>query len=191
MFDQLEQLDVDLFFAINSRHNSFFDTFFYWVSNAWAWIPVYVLFAYILVKLYGIKAALIQIALIGLMVIVADLISVYVFKNTVARFRPTHNEIYGKLVHVVNGHRGGIFSFVSSHAVNFGTWTVMVWWFLKKRIESKWLLCILLIPFLVGYSRIYLGVHYPFDVFCGAMLGLIMSFIGIKLYKNIAPKFGL
>jgi undecaprenyl-diphosphatase len=191
MFDKIEQLDVHLFFAINSRHNSFFDAVFYWISNAWVWIPVYVFLAYVLIKLYGLKTALIQITLVGLMVIAADLISVHFFKNTVARFRPTHNEIYGKLVHVVNGHRGGIFSFVSSHAVNFGTWTLMIWWFLKRKVQSRWLLWIFFIPVLVGYTRIYLGVHYPADVFCGLLLGITMALFGVYLYKKILPKTGL
>src|SRR6478735_8143450 len=127
MFDQLEQWDVNLFFAINSRHNSFFDAFFYWTSNAWVWIPVYVFIAALLIRLYGLKTALMQIALIGLMVTVADIVSVYGFKNAIGRYRPTHNLLYGNAVHIVGEHKGGLFGFVSSHAVNFSVWTIAVW----------------------------------------------------------------
>lgn len=191
MFDKLEKFDIDLFFAINSRHNSFFDVVFYWISNAWVWVPVYVLLAYFLIKVFGVKTAIFQIVLIGLMVLLADFISVQVFKNNVARYRPSHNEIYGSLVHLVNNHKGGIYSFVSSHAVNFTVWAVMIFSIFKQKNNSKWLWLFLLIPFLVGYTRIYLGVHYPFDVICGIILGIIMAMIGLLIYNNTKDKFAI
>ena len=34
---------------------------------------------------------------------------------------------------------------------------------------------------LIGYSRIYLGVHYPTDVVCGALLGMLIAFLMYKV----------
>jgi undecaprenyl-diphosphatase len=35
----------------------------------------------------------------------------------------------------------------------------------------------------IGYSRIYLGVHYPGDVICGAIVGSLIGWGIYKLYE--------
>lgn len=122
-----------------------------------------------------------------------DLISVHGFKENVQRYRPTHNTEIGHLVKTVskpNGeeYRGGIYGFVSSHAANFGGITILLFLFFRK--YSKW--WYLLFPWciLIAYSRIYLGVHYPSDLFAGAMLGIAVGcFVYWAVRKWIFPKF--
>jgi undecaprenyl-diphosphatase len=41
---------------------------------------------------------------------------------------------------------------------------------------------------IIGYSRIYLGVHYPSDVLCGAVLGMIISFLIFRIFKQLKSK---
>jgi len=62
----LEQIDQNLFFAINGWHNSFFDVFFYWVSNAYVWIPLYLFLLFVLLKYYQLKKSLLLLLCIGL-----------------------------------------------------------------------------------------------------------------------------
>lgn len=186
MFDTLEKWDIELFFAINSRHNAFFDFVFYWLSNGLTWIPVYALLVYFLIKTNGIKPALIQTAVIIFTVAAADLISVYCFKNVFERYRPSHNLLYGNMVHIVNDHKGGIFGFVSSHAVNFAVWTTMCYSFFKQNISSKWLLLFLILPIVIGFTRIYLGVHYPGDVVVGYLIGLSMAILALATYRKFS-----
>jgi undecaprenyl-diphosphatase len=41
----------------------------------------------------------------------------------------------------------------------------------------------------VSYSRIYLGVHYPGDVICGALIGISLAWIVFYLYQYTCRKF--
>jgi undecaprenyl-diphosphatase len=38
---------------------------------------------------------------------------------------------------------------------------------------------------IVSYSRIYVGVHYPGDVICGALIGSIAAYGVVKVFQNI------
>ena len=42
----------------------------------------------------------------------------------------------------------------------------------------------MLIPILVGLTRIYLGVHYPSDVICGLVLGILIAFLCEYLFNQ-------
>lgn len=85
-------------------------------------------------------------------------------------------------------------SFPSSHAANtmaiavclIGLWPLSR---AGRRPRSRWL--VLLLPLLVGYSRIYLGKHYPSDVLGGWLVGATFA-TGIALAAGrILPRFGL
>ena len=78
---------------------------------------------------------------------------------------------------LVNGECGGMFGFVSSHAANSFNVALLSLLFIRKRWYS---VSIIIWAAAVGYSRIYLGVHYPGDVICGAILG---AFIGSGMYR--------
>lgn len=103
------------------------------------------------------------------------------------RLRPCHNPDIANLVHIVDGHCGGQFGFVSSHATNTFALAFFVGSLLKKHIS--WLLPLLLVwAGIVSYSRIYLGVHYPGDVLCGALLGVIIAKFVLVTFKYINQK---
>jgi undecaprenyl-diphosphatase len=108
----------------------------------------------------------------------ADQISVLI-KNLVLRLRPCHEPSLEGLVHLVKGECGGMYSFVSSHATNSFNVALISLLFIRKRWFT---ISIILWASVVGYSRIYLGVHYPGDVICGSLLGALIGWSIYSLY---------
>ncbi len=70
------------------------------------------------------------------------------------------------------------YCFPSGHSQS----TVVVWGYLASQIRKRWIWIIaLVIPFLVGLSRIYLGVHHPMSVLGGWMIGVLLILLGLWL----------
>ena len=117
MIEFLKNIDTELFLFLNGIHSDFFDSLMWWISNKYVWIPLYAYLLYLLIKKYG-KRSILPVVTIILLIIVTDQLSVHLFKNTIQRYRPTHNLDISELVHTVNNYKGGMFGFISSHAAN-------------------------------------------------------------------------
>jgi len=190
MIEQLEQFDRDLFLYLNGLHVDWLDPVMWWLSSIVLMIPVFGFVFYYAYKKGKIRLTLIIIGGLGLCVLLSDRISVEFFKEVFQRYRPTHNTEIGDLVHTVikpNGeeYRGGTFSFVSSHATNAMSMALFSFLHLR-RFNKKWSLLFLWVA-IVSYTRIYLGVHYPADLVCGAILGAIIGGIVYWTSLKLAP----
>lgn len=180
--DFIKNIDTNLFLFLNGLHNSFFDEIMFYASNRFIWIPLYLIIIYFIVRKFKIKGIFISIILI-LTVALADDVSVHFFKNIFLRYRPCHNLNIQNLVHIVHGHCGGQYGFISSHASNVFTVASMVSLIFKNKKVS---IFIFVWAIFVSYSRIYLGVHYPLDVVVGALLGLTIGYLSYKMtYKYL------
>jgi len=175
----LSDLDKSLFYWINSHFQSpLFGKFMVFVSDKYNFLAVGVLAAVLVLFFYkkrGLAYLLIGAAVVGF----NDFFSHNVLKELFHRPRPC--AVLPDVITHVHCSTGS-FSFPSNHAGNiFALATLTSLCFRNSTIF------VLTFAALVGYSRVYLGVHYPFDVAAGALWGAIMGILGFLLYRKIIP----
>lgn len=170
-------MDLSLFFWINSSlSNLYFDAFFPFITdlhkNIYFKSVVIPLLLVLLFQKYSKKGFLIFLfCAVNLSTI--DLVGNHAFKQTIQRLRPGDNP---SVEAVLRAPYGG-YSFISNHAANIFGFALFMGYFLRK---FRYLL--FLVAILVGFSRVYNGVHFPTDVLAGAIIGMIISFGYIRLY---------
>ncbi len=186
MFETLENIDHSLLLQINSCYSPLADDFFWLVSAGWIFLPLWIFLSIYIVKSKKIKYFLTASLCIAFTILFCDQSSNLV-KNTVQRYRPTHNLELKEKVHLVNEYKGGKFGFFSAHSAN--TFGVAAFLFLCLNwVNKKYRLSIFIWPIIVGYSRIYLGVHYPSDIFFGAIDGILFGIIFYKVFVYLNQK---
>ena len=183
MLNRLETFDERVFLWLNSRHNAFFDPIMYCASDELFWIPLYLLLFFFLLHRYR-RFTWYLLACIVAMVGVSDQLSSHLIKNLVRRLRPSHAPALAGRIHLSLAGPGGDYGFVSSHATNSFALALFLTLVLPREYRP---LKILLFcwALLVGYSRVYNGVHYPGDVLCGALLGCLLACIFAWLFKRL------
>ncbi len=183
IIDLLKLWDTNLFLFLNGLHSSFFDEFMYVFSQKLTWIPLYISVLYIVIKYWKSKSIWIIIALV-LCIVISDQVSSTIIKDLVQRPRPSHAENLKGLVHLVYNYGGGRFGFVSSHAANSFGFALLSSLLFKKRIYT---IAIFGWAILTAYSRIYLGVHYPLDVFGGILVGSLAAIFCFWALRKFRP----
>ena len=170
MLDSLKQLDIDATVAINRLSgNPLFDSAMIVVSSAWLWIVVGILAAALLILKRN--TAVLTIMLMGLTALsCADYISFEVVKQMVRRERPCWEGHVSWVMHTC----GGSYGFTSNHAANAAAVVTMLWLY-RTTVTPKLVRVGIFLAALVGFSRVYLGVHYLGDVLGGFVLGAILA----------------
>jgi len=186
MLDQLLQYDTELFLYLNNLGNSSWDGFWMAYTTKIYWTPFYALLLYLMYKQWGNKPILITVAIVALMILFTDQIT-NLFKYGFERPRPCHVEALINKMRIVREGCGGRFGFFSGHASNSMAVAIFVGLMLKNRY--KYLIYILVVwAMVMGYSRIYVGVHYPLDVLCGMLFGSLLGFFFYKLNRYLIYK---
>ncbi|MBR0308369.1 MAG: phosphatase PAP2 family protein [Mogibacterium sp.] len=58
------------------------------------------------------------------------------------------------------------------------------------RLAHRFAIAAVVLALLIGLSRLYLGMHYPTDVLCGLLLGMICATVVYGIYKKVENKRG-
>ncbi len=163
------KFDFQLFSLIHRFSGNFFgDYAMARISDERMWIffAILTLIFFIYRKFkYGLKLFLV----LGVGVGISDLFTVRLLKPWVGRLRPCRE--YQDVIVVVKGWCGGDYGFPSSHASNAAAIAAILWFLVPRR----WFFAAAGISFMVGFSRIYLGVHYPGDVLAGFVVGAVIG----------------
>lgn len=171
--EMIGEIDRTLFLFLNSVNSPFWDNVMWVISGKLTWLPLYLFILWLFIREYGRRTMIILLFVI-IAITVSDQLSVHAFKEVFQRLRPCHEPDLEGLVHIVRGKCGGRYGFVSSHAANLFNMAV----FSSLLIRRRWFTVFMLFwAALVSYSRIYLGVHYPGDIVCGAMLGVLAGWL--------------
>ena len=176
--------DKWLFVKINKDGaNDFFDRIMPFLRLPTIWIPLY-LFLLLFIIINFKRNALLWTTLLAATVAFTDLISSHVIKPWIGRLRPCNDLAIIPHIRLLAGYCGQNGSFTSSHAANhFGMATFL--FITLKPVVGNWAWLFFFWAALICYAQVYVGVHFPFDVFGGAVLGYLAGyFSGIFFVKK-------
>jgi undecaprenyl-diphosphatase len=183
MFKKLIDFDTYLFGLVNQKSsNPFFDSIMPFIRQPLFWLPLYLFI--ILFAIYNFpKKAAIWIGSLFLTVAITDSISSHVFKPLFGRLRPCNNPELADSIRLLIDHCGQNGSFTSSHATNHFGIAVFIFFTLDK-VWGKFNYLFILWASVICFAQVYVGVHFPFDVIGGALLGSGIGYLTAKAFKS-------
>lgn len=187
-------LDNQLMLWLNYDGGAWQDAFWWGISNKFTWVALYLTLVVLLIgeawrlgRLNGRQLALLVVCT-AVCILLSDQLSSGLIKPLVQRPRPSHQPGLMEALHYVGDYRGGPFGFVSSHAANTVALCTWLGLLLRTRLSRSLMLTFVLWVIFNCYSRIYLGVHYPGDIICGALVGALAGWLTWRLYAALLPR---
>lgn len=167
----------------HSLHNNYqvLDLFFSLITNLGEALPLMV-FTIILIFIKRNRICGINMAL---SLFISIIIGAFILKPLIARERPFMDTLYNEYWIAVGKHIETSFSCPSSHATASFAALFPIFLYFNK----KYSFIALLIALIIGFSRVYLVVHYPSDVVLGACIGITVSSIIYFIFKKLDVEY--
>ena len=184
MIEEILKLDTELFLFLNSLGSPIFDNIWIYLSYKEANILFYsiLLIFYSYYKSFKLSEVLYLLLIVAIMITITDQ-TANLFKDSFQRLRPCYDEVIKDSVRIVKEGCGGKYGFFSAHASN--SFSLAIFFGLLFRDKYKNIISFtVLYASLISYSRIYLGVHFPLDLLCGSLFGIIIGFIIFIFYDK-------
>ena len=182
---RLIDIDKQLMLALNGSNSLYMDGVMKIYTSTVVWIPVALVLLFIVLKNNTPRASLLVVLGVALTILASDQMSSAFIKPLVGRLRPSLDPEFMHLIDTFNDYRSGSYSFTSSHACNSFALAMFISLLIRNKVLSFSMLAWASIN---SYSRIYLGVHFPGDILCGAFLGTIIGSITYWLYSVVHSK---
>ena len=187
MLEELIHLDKELFLFLNTLGSENWDAFWMFVTRQGSWYPLYAVLLFFSFKNFGIKKTILLLVAVALLITCTDQLSNF-FKYGVQRLRPCYDPEISELTRLVKGSCGGKYGYFSAHSANSFAVAFFFTYLLGSKLKLLGIFLMIWALF-VGYSRIYVGVHFPLDVLSGALVGVLLSWLFAKLYIFALHKY--
>ena len=176
-------LDKALFKIVNGQwHNDFFDKLMPMVRTPSVWIPLY-LFLFVLVLVNFKKDNWWWLIFAACTITVCNFVSSDIIKESFFRLRPCNDPQLADSIHFLLGYKPQSSSFTSSHAVNHFGMAAFFYYTLRKKL-GLWSLLFFFWAAAISYAQVYVGVHFPIDVICGAVIGFVLGYLCARSYNK-------
>lgn len=182
MIDDIIVYDKALFLYLNGLGTDAFDFFWIILSSKGTNLVLYLTAVFLFFKSNNYRSTITLIVLAGIMIFFTDQTTNF-FKQSVSRLRPCHDPFFSDMVRLVKSSCGGLYGYFSAHASNSFA-LAMFFSRIFKNGYRYFRIIFFIVAFLIGYSRIYLGVHYPLDVISGAIYGTLVGFTFHALWEK-------
>jgi len=181
--EYLVQFDHSLFALLNgSLTSGFLDWFMPFITDAKNWMPMIVL-AWLAMVFSGRPRLRIMALAVLVSVVFTDLFCGQIIKKAVGRRRPCalaqETDFKCRLLLPMKTSK----SFPSNHAANTAAFAAAV----VTMCGWQAGLPFIAIAFLIGYSRVYVGVHFPLDVAAGWLIGSLLAIAVCRAFRRRWP----
>ena len=174
--------DRELFLYLNSKHTPWLDPIMYLVSTYTAWALVctsIIVFMVYRDRIWGQRAAVFM--LLGVAI---NSITNNIIKILIMRPRPSNELDLQDIIHQL-GDPDNHYSFFSAHSSNSICLALFSTLYFKNKYYG---IVIFAWAMTVAYSRIYVGRHYPIDIVCGILFGILTGWFSDWLYQKYRHK---
>ena len=181
----LRQLDTELFLYLNNLGSAQWDGLWLGITNKWFSIPIYMVLLFLVYKNLGLKKTGLILVLVAALITCTDQLA-NIFKYGFERPRPCQLDTLRQQARFIAVHCGS-FGYFSAHAASSMALAFFMGTVLRKK--SPYIFpALILWAGIIGYSRIYVGVHYPGDVLTGMFIGGLIGYLFYRLFVFILAK---